>query len=72
MRRVEGTPRLFVERAGRVVATDAPLGLSLDDDVYLCLPAGEEGIEQLIDRRGVVHPLVAAQWTAVAMVPDQP
>ena len=63
MCRVDGVERIIVDTAAGPVATDAPLGLSLSDDVYLCLPDRAGGIEQLIDARGVVHRLIAAQWT---------
>ena len=72
LRRVDGTQRLFVANAGGLMATDAPLGLSLADGVYLCRPDRAGGIEQLIDTSGVLHRLVAAQWTPAAAVPGHP
>ena len=69
MRSVDGVQRLIVDTAAGPVGTDAPLGLSLTDDLYLCLPDRAGGIEQLIDARGVVHRLVAAQWTPAPAVP---
>ena len=69
LRQVDGTQRLFVAGGAGLVATDAPLGLSLADGVYLCLPDRAGGIEQLIDTRGVLHRLIAAQWSPVASIP---
>lgn len=72
MRSVDGVQRLIVDTAAGPVGTDAPLGLSLTDDRYLCLPDRAGGIEQLIDARGVVHRLVAAQWTPAPAAPGGP
>lgn len=72
MRSVEGVQRLIVDTAAGPLGTDAPLGLSLTDDRYLCLPDRAGGIEQLIDARGVVHRLVAAQWAPAPADPGKP
>ena len=71
-RSVDGVQRLIVDTAAGPVGTDAPRGLSLTDDRYLSLPDRAGGIEQLIDARGVVRRLVAAQWTPAPAVPGGP